>query len=157
MAAGELPDRQGGGRARNRRDHSAKPAPVWELGVQERVIFVKFLTELIGNHFEASPKPAGFEGNGLFLADDSVAFVPPGGIRIAHDFADASVQQQRLNRSKEGQDQFEAHSGYLTSIEAQRFARLPRMKNNGLGGGLLLGRFIVFPIFRGSLFSTVQL
>jgi hypothetical protein len=42
-------------------------------------------------------------------------------------------------------------------MEAQRLARLPRVKRKGLCGRSLLGRFIVLLIFRGGLFSAVQL
>ena len=77
MAAGELPDCQGRCRAHDRRNHRRKTASVRELRIQEWVIFVEFLAELIGDDFEAGAKLAGVEGNGLFLADNSVAFVPP--------------------------------------------------------------------------------
>src|SRR6202041_1807474 len=81
----------------------------------------------------------------------------PRGIGIAHDFADAFVQQQRLNRPKECKDQFEAHSGNLTAMEAQRLAGLPRVKSKGLSSRFLLGHFIVILIFRRGLFSPVEL
>ena len=42
-------------------------------------------------------------------------------------------------------------------MEAQRRAELPRVKSKGLCGRRLLGRFIVFLILRGRLFSAVQL
>jgi hypothetical protein len=42
-------------------------------------------------------------------------------------------------------------------MEAQRLAGLPRVKSNGLCGRFCCGRVIVLPIFRGSLFSAVQL
>jgi hypothetical protein len=49
--------------------------------------------------------------------------------RIAHDFADAFVEQQRLNRPEEWKDQFKTHSGNLVAMEAQRIAGLPREKS----------------------------
>src|SRR5208282_1601414 len=99
----------------------------------------------------------GVEGNVLLLEHDAVAFVPPRSVGIAHDLADVFVEQQRLDGPKEWKDQFEAHSGNLTAMEAQRLAGLPRMKSKGLCGRSLLGRFIVLLIFRGSLFGAVQL
>ena len=77
MAAGELPDCQCGSRAHNRRNHRRQAASVWELRVQEGIVFVEPFAELIGDHFEAGAELAGVEGNGLFLAHDPVAFVPP--------------------------------------------------------------------------------
>src|ERR1700686_4842752 len=42
-------------------------------------------------------------------------------------------------------------------MEAQRVAGLPRVKSKGLCSRFLLGHFIVILIFRGGLFSAVQL
>src|ERR1039457_4808255 len=112
---------------------------------------------MISDHFETGAELASVERNGCFLAHDPVAFVPPRSIGIAHDLADAVVQQQRLYRAKKWKDQLETHSGYLTAMEAQRLAGLPRVKSKGLCGRFLLGRFIVLLIFRGSLFGAVQL
>ena len=77
--------------------------------------------------------------------------------RDCHDLADVFVEQQRLDGPKEWKDQFEAHSGNLTAMEAQRLAGLPRVKSEGLCSRFLLGRFIVILIFRGGLFGAVQL
>src|SRR5208282_1050354 len=65
--------------------------------------------------------------------------------------------QQRLDGPKERKDQFEAHSGNLTAMEAQRIAGLPRVKSKGLCSRFLLGHFSVTLIFRGGLFGAVQL
>ncbi len=90
MAAGELPYGECRGRAHDRRNHRRQAASVRELRVQQGVVLVELLAELIGDHFEAGAELAGVEGNGRFLAHDPVALVPPRGIGIAHDFADAS-------------------------------------------------------------------
>src|SRR5260370_4913356 len=42
-------------------------------------------------------------------------------------------------------------------MEAQRLAGLPRVKSKGLSSRFLLGRILVILIFRGGLFSAVQL
>jgi hypothetical protein len=47
---------------------------------------------------------AGGEGNSLFAVNDSLAFIPPGGIGIAHDLAAALVEQQQFDRAKERKD-----------------------------------------------------
>ena len=126
--------------------------------MQSGVVFVELFAELVGDDFEAGAQLAGVEGNVRFLAHYSIALVTPRGIRIAHDLADAFVEQQRLNGPKEWKDQFEAHSGNLTAMEAQRLAGLPRVKSKGLCGRFLLGRsHRDFLIFRGGLFSAVQL
>src|SRR5437879_5616804 len=114
----------------NGRNDRCKAAPIRELRVQHGVVFVEFLTKLIGNHFESGAELAGVERNSSFPVHDPVTFGPPGCVRIAHDFADAFVQQQRLNRPKEWKDQLEAHSENLTAMEAQQSAGLPRVKSN---------------------------
>src|ERR1700674_3900665 len=48
-------------------------------------------------------------------------------------------------------------AGYLTAMEAQRLAGLPRVKSKGLCGRFLLGCILVLLIFRSGLFSAVQL
>src|SRR6202051_3985821 len=112
---------------------------------------------MIGDDFEAGAELAGVEGNGRFLAQSSFALARPRRIRIAHDFANVFVEQQRLAGAVEWKDQFEAHSGNLTAMEAQRLAGLPRVKSKGLCSRFLLGHFIVILIFRRGLFSAVQL
>src|SRR5271157_2722147 len=112
---------------------------------------------MIGDDFEAGAQLAGVEGNGRFLAQSSFALARPRRIRIAHDFANVFVEQQCLDGPKEWKDQFEAHSGNLTAMEAQRIAGLPSVKRKGLCSRFLLGRFIVILIFRGGLFGAVQL
>src|ERR1035437_6230629 len=112
---------------------------------------------MIGNDFEAGAQPAGVEGNARFLAQSSIALARPRRIRIAHDFANVFVEQQRLDGPKEWKDQFKAHSGNLTAVEAQRVAGLPRVKSKDLCGHFLLGCILVLLIFRGSFFSAVQL
>src|SRR5271163_4989261 len=86
-----------------------KAAAVRELRIEHWMIFVKFFPKLIGNHFEPSAKPSGIELDRIFATDNAVAFIPPGRVGIAHDFADALIEQERLNWSKEGEDQFETH------------------------------------------------
>src|ERR1700722_19348153 len=157
MAAGEFPDDERRCTAHNRRDDCRQPTPVRELCVQEGVVLVELLTQLISNNFEAGLEPAGVERNVLLLEHDAVAFVPPRGVGVAHDFANIFVEQQRLDGPKEWKDQFEAHSGNLTAMEAQRLAGLPRVKSKGLCSRFLLGHFIVILIFRRGLFSAVQL
>ena len=80
---------------------------------------------------------------------------------MPHDLADAFVEQQRLNGSKEWQDQLEVHNWNRTAMEAQRSAELPRVKSEALCGRFLLGNFIVLVvfllIFRGDLFSAIKL
>src|ERR1017187_3105960 len=98
---------------------------------------------MIGNDFEAGAKFAGVEGNARFLAQSSIALARPRRIRIAHDFANVFVEQQRLDGPKEWKDQFEAHSGNVTELEARHLAGLPRVKSKDLCGRFLLGRFIV--------------
>src|ERR1039457_3421842 len=87
---------------------------------------------MISDHFETGAELASVERNGCFLAHDPVAFVPPRSIGIAHDLADAVVQQQRLYRAKKWKDQLETHSGNLTAMEAQRLAGLPRVEEEWL-------------------------
>src|SRR5208337_3235761 len=145
----------------DRRNHSRKAASVRELRVQERVVFVEPFAELICDDFEAGAKPAGVEGNRRFAVDDPVAFVPPWGVGIAHDLADVFVQQHRLYRAKERKDQFKTHTVDLRAMEAQQLARLPGVKNNGLCGRFFCGTLVGLPIFllvfRGGLFSAVEL
>src|ERR1700688_3134607 len=112
---------------------------------------------MIGDDFEAGAQLAGVEGNGRFLAQSSIALARPRRIRIAHDFANVFVEQQRLDGPKEWKDQFEAHSGNLTAMEAQRVAGPPRVKSKGLCSRFLLRQFIVILIFRGGLFGAVKL
>src|SRR6266567_6714119 len=112
---------------------------------------------MIGDDFEAGAQPAGIEGNVRFLAQSSIALARPRRIRISHDFANNFVEQQRLDGTKEWKDQFEAHSGNLTAMEAQRIAGLPRVKSKGLFSRFLLGRFLVILIFLGGLLGAVQL
>jgi hypothetical protein len=57
-----------------------------------------------------------------------MAFVKPRGIGIAHDLANAFVEQQGLDGPKEWQDQFETHCGNLKAREARQVAGLPRVK-----------------------------
>ena len=45
------------------------------------------------------------------LAQSVLSLRRPRAIRVAHDFADAFVEQRRLNQSKKRKDQFKAHSG----------------------------------------------
>jgi hypothetical protein len=77
--------------------------------MESRVVFVEPFAELVGNDFEAGAQLARVEGNVRFLAQSSIALARPRRIRIAHDFANVFVEQQWLDRSKERQDQFEAH------------------------------------------------
>jgi hypothetical protein len=125
--------------------------------MESRVVLVEPFAELVGDDFEAGAELASVEGNGWLLAQSSFALARPRRIWIAHDFANIFVEQQRLNGSKKWQDQFEAHSGNLTAMEAQRLAGLPRLKSKGLCSRFLLRHFIVILIFRGGLFSAVQL
>src|SRR6202140_1219047 len=125
--------------------------------MESGVVLVEPFAELVGDDFEAGAELAGLEGNGWFLAQFSFAFARPRRIWIAHYFANVFVEQQWLDRSKERQDQFEAHSGNLTAMEAQRVAGLPRVKSKGLCSRFLLGHFIVILILRGGLFGAVQL
>ena len=67
-----------------------------------------------------------------FSEHDAVAFVPPGGVRIAQDFANAFVEQKGLDWPKKWQDQFEIHSGSLTTMEAQSFDRASESRNASL-------------------------
>jgi hypothetical protein len=50
---------------------------VWELGVQEWVIFVEPFAELIRDDLETGSEFSGGEGNRLFVVNNAVAFVPP--------------------------------------------------------------------------------
>ena len=45
--------------------------------MQHGVVFVEFLTKLVGNYFESGAEFAGVEENSSFAAHDTVAFVPP--------------------------------------------------------------------------------
>jgi hypothetical protein len=125
MAAGELPNGERRRGAHDRRNDRRKAASVRELRMEQRVVLVELFAELVGDHFEAGAQPAGVEGDGRFAAHDSVAFIPPRGVGIAHDFADAFVEQQRLDGAEERKDQLEAHGGNLRAMEAQRAAGLP--------------------------------
>ena len=62
MAAGELPYRERGRRAHNRRNDRRQATSVRELRVQDGVVFIQPFTKLVGNDFEAGAKPAGVEG-----------------------------------------------------------------------------------------------
>ena len=93
MAAGELANGERRSRAHDRRNDRRQAASVRELRVKDGIVFVQLFAELIGNHFEAGAQPAGVEGNRRLPADDPVALVPPRGVGIAHDLADAFVEQ----------------------------------------------------------------
>src|SRR5271166_1485815 len=157
IAAGEFPYCNCRGGTHERRNPRRNPASVRKLRMESRVVFVEPFAELVGDDFEAGAELAGVEGNGRFLAQSSFALARPRRIRIAHDFANVFVEQQRLDGPKEWKDQFKAHSGNLTAMEAQRVAGLPRVKIKDLCGRFLLGHFIVILIFRGGLFGAIQL
>ena len=63
MAAGELPDDQCRSGPNNRRNDRRQAAPIRELRMEERVVFVELLAELVGDDFEAGAQFAGVEGN----------------------------------------------------------------------------------------------
>src|SRR5208282_6491473 len=157
IAADEFPYCNCRSRTNERRNPRRNAASVRKLRMESRVVLVKPFAELVGDDFEAGAEFTGVEGNGWFLAQSSFALARPRRIWIAHDFANVFVEQQWLDRSKERQDQFETHCGNLTALEAQRLAGLPRVKSKGLCSRFLLGRFIVLLIFRGGLFSAIQL
>ena len=77
MAAGELSNNECRSEPDDRRNDGRKSAPIRELRMEYRVVFVELLAELIGNDFEAGSEFAGSEGDRLFAANDAVAFVPP--------------------------------------------------------------------------------
>jgi len=77
MATGKFSDDECRRKPNNRRNYRRQAAPIWELRVQYRVVFVELFAELIGNDFETGSKFAGSEGDSLFAANDAVAFVPP--------------------------------------------------------------------------------
>src|ERR1019366_5369604 len=77
VAAGELSNNECWRKPNNRRNHRRQAAPIRELRMEYRVVFVEPFAELVGNDFEAGSEFAGGEGNGLFAAHDPVAFVPP--------------------------------------------------------------------------------
>src|SRR5580658_5276565 len=111
MAAWKLADSQRRGRADNRRNDRRQTASVGELRVQDGIVFVEPFAKLVGDHFEAGTEFARVEGHGCFTVNDPVALVPPRGVGIAHDFADALVKQERLDGAEKRKDQFKTHSG----------------------------------------------
>ena len=120
LAAGKLADNQRWGRTCHWRDDRRKAAAVRELRIEDGIVLVQLFAKPIGNHFEAGAQLAGVEGNTFIPLHDSIPFIPPGRIRIAHDLTDAVVQEQRLYRAKKWKDQLEAHSGNLLSVQARR-------------------------------------
>ena len=62
---------------------------------------VELFAELVGDHFEAGAQSACVERDTRLPANDAVAFMPPRSIGIAHDFADAFIEQQRLDGAEE--------------------------------------------------------
>ena len=52
MAAGELANDHRRRVANDRRNHRCKAAPIRELRVEQRVVFVEFLAQFVGNDFE---------------------------------------------------------------------------------------------------------
>ena len=77
MAAGELSNDECWREPNNRRNHRRQAAPIRELRMEYRVVFVEPFAELVGDDFEAGSEFAGGEGNRLFAVNDPVAFVPP--------------------------------------------------------------------------------
>jgi hypothetical protein len=86
----------------DRRNHRCEAAPVRELRIEQRVVFIEFLAELVGNHFETRAQPRRVELDGRLVPENLVAFVPPCRVGIAHDFADALVKQERLDGRRNG-------------------------------------------------------
>src|SRR5580658_4248088 len=157
MAAGKLPDGEGRGWAHNRRNDRRQAASVRELRMEDRVIFVEPFAELIGNDFEAGAQPTGVEGDGRFAAEYPVAFVPPGGIGIAHDLADALVEQERLNGPEKRKDQLVTQSGNLTQWKPSFSRASATEKRTGLCSLVLRVKFIVCLLFRAGFLSAVKL
>ena len=92
------------------RTNGCQTAAVWELRIEERLICSEFAPEFVCNHIKTGQELPCLElhfGRGMELA---TAFVPPHPIGIAHDFAYAVIQEQRLNGAKERKYQLEAHS-----------------------------------------------
>src|SRR5580692_9033075 len=59
MAAGKLPNDECGRRPHDRRNDCRETASIWELGVQDGVVFVQVFAELVGDNFEAGAELAG--------------------------------------------------------------------------------------------------
>src|ERR1700683_409519 len=87
----------------------------------------------------------------------SVPLVPPRRVGIAHDLADGLVEQQWLDGAKEWKDQLEAHSGYLTVMEARRQPSFRLRERSGLCGRFLLGSIVGILLFRAGLLGAIQL
>src|SRR5208282_3460687 len=66
MATGELSNDECWRKANNRWNHCRQAAPIRELRMEYRVVFVEALAELVSNDFEACSEFAGVEGNSLF-------------------------------------------------------------------------------------------
>lgn len=75
--------------------------------MEQRIVLVELFAELVGDDFEAGTQPAGVEGDGRFAEYDPVTLIPPRSVGIAHDFADAFVEQQRLDGAEKWKDQLE--------------------------------------------------
>jgi hypothetical protein len=97
--------------------------------MENRVVLVELFAQLVGNHLEAGAESAGLETDREFAAQYPAALVPPGSVGIAHDLADTLVEQQRLDRAKEGKDQLEAHRGVSPGMEAQSKPGFRKMKD----------------------------
>src|ERR1035437_8884077 len=93
FAARKLADNQRRRGPRHRRDDGRKAAAVRELRVEDWIILVQLFPEPVSDNFEAGAQLAGVEGNAFIPVHDAIPLVPPGRIRIAHDLADAVIQQ----------------------------------------------------------------
>ena len=76
----------------NRGNYRCQAAPIGKLGIEERVVFVEFLPEPVGNYFETRAQTSRVELNARVIAKNAVALVPPCRVGIAHDLADALVK-----------------------------------------------------------------
>jgi hypothetical protein len=71
MATGELSNDECWRKANNRRNHRRQAAPIRELRMEYRVVFVESFAELVGDDFEAGSEFAGVEGNSLFAVKET--------------------------------------------------------------------------------------
>src|SRR5260370_402351 len=111
----EFADGDGRIRPDDGRENCGKTAPVRQLGVEERMLFVEFPPEAICNDFKAGCKLPRIEFYVGCTGHLAPALEPPLPIWIAHDFADHIVQEQRPNRFRERQKGFQVsvHRGPL--------------------------------------------
>src|ERR1039457_7374407 len=97
MTAGELADDHRWGIAHDRGNDGGKAAPIRELRIQQWIVFVEFLPESVRYYFKARAQARCIELDARVAAQNPVPPEPPSRVRVAPDFADAVVKQERLD------------------------------------------------------------